>query len=146
MKIFLLIFAYVPFVYSYWFEEKLKNTSIASIASTTIDFVPIIGNAKAIYEILSGEDIFTKKKLSKAEKGLSLLGVVPFGNYLKTVKHLKNGKKFLKAAQRAQKVGKMKNAINFAKASARAMKKAEFIQKQIKNAAKIAKFIFGNNG
>ena len=40
----------------------------------------------------------------------------------------------------------MKNAINFAKASARAMKKAEFIQKQIKNAAKIAKFIFGNNG
>ena len=65
MKIFLLIFAYIPFVYSYWFEEKLKNASIASIASTTKDFFPIIGNAKTIYEILSGKDIFTKKNYQK---------------------------------------------------------------------------------
>ena len=95
MKIFLLIFAFVPFAYSYWFEEKLKNASIASIASKTIDFVPIIGNAKAIYEVFSGEDTFTKKKLSKTERSLSLLGAVPFGNYLKGGKYLKNGQKLL---------------------------------------------------
>ena len=85
MKIFLLIFAYVPFIYSYWFEDKLKNASIASLASTTIDFVPIIGNAKAIYEVWSGEDLLTKKNLSMTERGLYLIGTVPFGNYLKTV-------------------------------------------------------------
>ena len=145
MKIFLIFFLYVPFVYSFWFEEKLKNTSITSIASSAMDFVPIVGNAKAIYEAYYGEDLITKKNLSKTERALSLLGAVPLGNYLKTGKHLKNGQKFLKAAQRAQKAGKIKNAINFAKASARAMKKAEFVQKQIKNAAKIAKFIFRNN-
>ena len=145
MKKFLLIFLYVPFTYSFWYEEKLKNTSFVSIASSAIDFVPIVGNAKAIYEAYSGEDIITKKNLSKTERALSFLGAIPFGNYLKAGKHLKNSEKFLKAAQRAKKAGKMKNAINFAKASARAMKKAEFVQKQIKNAAKIAKFIYGNN-
>ena len=39
---------------------------------------------------------------------LSLLGAIPGGNLLKNSKHLKNGHKFIKAAQRAQKVGKMK--------------------------------------
>ena len=52
---------------------------------------------------------------------------------------MKNGQKFLKAAQRAQKVGKMKNAINFAKAGARAMTKANKLSNTVKNVFKASK-------
>ena len=52
---------------------------------------------------------------------------------------MKNGKKFLKAAERAQKLGKMKNALSFAKAAARAMKKAKAVENAIKNGLKILK-------
>ena len=63
---------------------------------------------------------------------------------------MKNGKKFLKAAERAQKLGKMKNALSFAKAAARAMKKANAVGNYIKNAQKFlklnkfTKFVFKN--
>ena len=83
--------------------------------------------------MLTGED------LSEAERALSLFGAIPGGNYLKNAKHLKNGQKFLKAAQRAQKVGKMKNAINFAKAGARAITKANKVSNTVKNVFKASK-------
>ena len=67
------------------------------------------------------------------------MGAIPGGNYLKNGKHLKNGQKFIKAAQRAQKVGKMKNAVNFAKAGARAMGKASKIENTVRNAFKVTK-------
>ena len=63
---------------------------------------------------------------------------------------MKNGKKFLKAAERAQKLGKMKNALSFAKAAARAMKKAKAVENAIKKRLKIlklnkfTKFLFKN--
>ncbi len=85
--------------------------------------------------MVTGED------LSLTERTLSLLGVIPGGNWLKNGKHLKNGQKFLKAAQRAQKVGKMKNAVNFAKAGARAMTKANKVQNIVKNVFKATKAI-----
>ena len=63
---------------------------------------------------------------------------------------MKNGKKFLKAAERAQKLGKMKNALSFAKAAGRAMKITKAVGNYIKNAQKIrklnkfTKFVFKN--
>ena len=55
---------------------------------------------------------------------------------------MKNGKKFLKAAERAQKLGKMKNALSFAKAAARAMKKANAVGNAIKKWAENPKIFF----
>ena len=132
MKTFLIFFI-IPVIFS---------LNIGGIASTVLDFVPGVGNVKSLGEAVLGKDIITGEKLSATERTLSLLGAIPGGNYLKNTKHLKNGKKFLKAAQRAQKVGKVKNAVSFAKASARAMAKAEKVPKMINNAFKAAKTFF----
>ena len=113
--------------------------SIGSLVSSALDFVPIVGNFKSISEAITGKDMITGEDLSEAERALSFFGAIPGGNYLKNAKHLKNGQKFLKAAQRAQKVGKMKNAINFAKAGARAMTKANKVSNTVKNVFKASK-------
>ena len=118
------------------------SISIKELTSTTLDFIPIIGNLKSVTEAYSGEDLITGEKLSVIERTLSLLGGIPGVNYFKSGKHLKNGKKFLKAAQRAQKLGKMKNFKNFSKASARAFSKVNKIQNFIKNTVKATKVVF----
>ena len=132
----LLIIFIIPLIFSI----SLKN-----FASSALDFVPVVSNVKGLYEACSGKDMITGEKLSNSDRALSLIGAIPFGNYLKNTKHLKNGEKFFKAAQRAQKAGKIKNAANFAKASARAMKKAESFQKTIKYGISFAKTILKQN-
>ena len=128
---FVLIFLlYLPSAFSF---------SLGNIVSSALDFVPIVGNFKSLSEAITGKDMITGEDLSEAERALSLFGAIPGGNYLKNAKHLKNGQKFLKAAQRAQKVGKMKNAINFAKAGARAMTKANKLSNTVKNVFKASK-------
>ena len=126
MKVLFLIM--IPLIFSF----SLKN-----IVSSALDFVPGVGNLKGLYESVSGKDAITGEDLSNSERALSLVSVLPFGKFLKSSKHLKNGQKFLKAAKRAQQAGKLKNAMSFAKAGARAMAKAEAVQKTIKNGAKI---------
>ena len=128
---FVLIFLlYLPSAFSF---------SLGNIVSSALDFVPVVGNFKSLTEAITGKDMITGEDLSEAERALSLFGAIPGGNYLKNAKHLKNGQKFLKAAQRAQKVGKMKNAINFAKAGARAMTKANKVSNTVKNVFKASK-------
>jgi hypothetical protein len=122
-----LFLAMIPLIFSF---------SLTNILSSALDFVPVIGNVKGLYESLSGKDMFTGEDLPNSERALSFVSILPFGNLFKSGKHFKNGQKFLKAAKRAQQAGKIKNAINFAKAGARAMGKAEAVQKTIKNGAK----------
>ena len=133
MNIVLVFLLYLPSVFSF---------SLGSLASSALDFVPIVGNLKSLSEAITGKDMLTGEELSEAERALSFFGAIPGGNYLKNAKHLKNGQKFLKAAQRAQKVGKMKNAINFAKAGARAMAKGNKVSNTVKNVFKAAKTFF----
>ena len=122
----------MPFVYS--FSEEV-------LISSALDFVPVIGNIKSFGEALTGIDLITGEELSETERILSFLGAIPGLNLLKNSKHLKNGQKFLKAAQRAKNVGKVKNALKFAQAGARAMNKAEKVQKIAKNVFKASKTI-----
>ena len=133
MKVALLFLFCMPYIFSF---------SIGGIASSALDFVPVVGNVKSLGELFIGKDLITGEELSYFERGMSLLGVIPGGNYLKNSKHLKNGQKFLKAAKRAQKVGKVKNALKFSKASARAMAKANKVQKIVSNSFKAAKAYF----
>ena len=132
MRAILIFFIIIPLV----FEFSLKN-----LASSALDFVPIVGNVKGLYEAISGKDMISGEELSDSDRALSLVGAIPFGNYLKNAKHLKNGQKFVKAAQRAQKAGKVKNALSFWKAGARAMKKANFVQNTVKFFSKVTKGI-----
>ena len=129
--VFVLVFLlYLPSAFTF---------SLESLVSSALDFVPIVGNLKSLSEAIIGKDMITGEDLSEAERALSLFGAIPGGNYLKNGKHLKNGQKFLKEAQRAQKVGKMKNAINFAKAGARAITKANKVSNTVKNVFKASK-------
>ena len=59
---------------------------------------------------------------------------------------MKNAKSFFKASKRAKDAGKLKNFVNFAKAGARAVKKAETVQKIVKGATKITNGILKQIG
>ena len=112
MKILLYILSTLPFIFSK-LEENLKSAK--DFASAALDCVPVVGNIKGLGEAITGKDIITGEKLSKTERVISLLGAIPGGNYLKNSKHLKNGKKFIKASQRAIKAGKKKTLLNLRK-------------------------------
>ena len=137
--------AFIFILFTFVFPS-FYSLSLGGLVSSAIDFVPVVGNFKSAYEAISGKDMITGEELSDVERSLSLLGAIPGGNYLKNGKHLKNGQKFLKAAQRAQKIGKVKNAINFAKASGRAMNKAYKAQNYIRNTIKVANAILKQKG
>ena len=125
------IFILFSFAFSSYY-----SFSLGGLVSSALDFVPGVSSVKGAYETYTGEDPITGEKLSNAERSLSFVSIIPFGNFLKSGKYLKNGQKFFKAAERAQKVGKMKNAINFGKAGGRAMAKANKAQKIFKNVIK----------
>ena len=130
----LLFFAfYFPLVFSF---------SKGNIVSSALDFVPGVGNVKSLGEAITGKDMVTGEELSATERAFSIFGAIPGINFLKNGKHLKNGQKFLKAAQRAQKAGKMKNAAKFAKAGARAMAKANKIPNAVGKIFKATKAFF----
>ena len=126
-------FMFILFTFAF---SSYYSFSLGGLTSFALDFVPGVNSLKGAYEVFTGEDPITGEKLSYTERSLSLVGIIPFGNFLKSGKHFKNGQKFLKAAERAQKVGKVKNAINFTKAGGRAMTKANKAQKVFKNVIK----------
>ena len=137
LNLILLFFIYLP---------SIIPLQMMNLVSSALDFIPGVGNVKSLGEAISGKDLVTGEKLSKTERTLSLLGAIPGGNWLKNGKHLKNGQKFLKAAQRATKAGKLKNAIKFGKASARAMAKANKVQNIVRNLFKAGKAFFRQKG
>ena len=126
-------FIFILFTFAF---SSYYSFSLGGIASTALDFIPGVSSVKGAYEVFTGEDAITGEKLSYTERSLSLVGIIPFGNFLKSGKYLKNGQKFFKAAERAQKVGKMKNSMNFAKAGGRAMTKANKAQNVFKSVIK----------
>ena len=88
------------------------------------------------------------ENLTLSERALSIVGAIPFGNYFKLGKPLKNAQQFQKASQRAKQAGILKNAVNYGKAAVRQMAKSEIPQKVIKGVAKGVKNvlkIFSNN-
>ena len=122
--------------------SSIYSFSIGGAFSSVLDFVPGVGNIKSAAEAITGKDAITGEKLSWVERAFSALGAIPGGNWLKNAKHLKNGQKFIKAAQRAQKAGKIKNAVKFANAGRRAMAKANKVQNAVINGFKAAKAFF----
>ena len=79
---FLLVFLlYLTLVFSF---------SLGSLASSALDFIPVVGNLKSLSEALTGKDIITGEELSETERALFFVGVIPGGNYLKNAKRLKN--------------------------------------------------------
>ena len=118
MRTTLLILLLLPITFSFSFSFK-------EITSFGLDHIPFVGYFKRTKEAYDRKNLIKTKISSIFKGGLSLLGEIPGINYFTNSKDLKNGKKFSKAAQRAEKAGKKKNADSFRKASARAMAKAE---------------------
>ena len=54
--------------------NSVLSISINELTSTTLDFIPIIGNLKSVTEAYLGEDLITGEKLSVIERTLSLFG------------------------------------------------------------------------
>ena len=122
------------------FSKGLNKYGIDNeLVSAVLDFVPYVSNIKGLEEAIMGYDVITGKDLTDAERILSLISAIPSGKLLTNKKHLKNAKKFMKAAQRAKKAGKIKNFINFTKAAIRANKKANKVGKLVKNGLKVVK-------
>ena len=136
-RILFLAISILFFSYSLAEDSNLED----EIISAALDFIPLIGNVKGLEEAITGIDMVTGKNLTNTERFLSLISAIPLGNYMKSGKHLKNGHTFIKAAERAKKAGKLKNFINFSKAASRAMKKANAVEKAVKNGIKIAKVV-----
>ena len=133
--VFFLFLSYILFSHSLAEDFDLEE----EIVSVALDFIPIVGNAKGLQEAITGKDLITGKNLTTTERVLALISAIPTCDYMKKGKHLKNGQKFLKAAERARKAGKLKNFISFSKAASRAMKKAKALEKIVKNGIKVAK-------
>ena len=79
-------------------DENLNNTILDSLsnykgdgASIALDFVPFVGNVKSIGEAIVVKDLVTGKNLTTSDRILSLIGGIPFANYLKGGKYYKNG-------------------------------------------------------
>ena len=69
MKVYLMLLFvfYLPSIFS---------LSIGGLASSVLDFVPGIGNAKSFGEALMGKDMVTGEVLSATERAFSILGAI----------------------------------------------------------------------
>ena len=142
LMFFIILITFSLFFFSSSKETDENHSTGKTIFSIVLDFIPIIGNFKCIGEAIIGKDVITGEELSKIERIISFIGVIPFGNYFKNGKHLKNGQKFMKAALRGKKLGKISNAVNFLKASNRAYKKANAFPKLLGGIVKTTKNVF----
>ena len=111
------------------------------VASIVLDFLPYIGNIKNLGEAVLGFDLVTGKNLTNFERILSLICSIPFAYFLKGGKNYEVGHSFLQASKRAFAGGKMRNFIQFGKASKRAFAKQNTKQKIAKAGILIAKIV-----
>lgn len=66
-------------------EAALGLTFLAAL-SLTLDFIPIIGDAKGLIEMATGRDLLTGEELEPWERALGLIGLVPGGDLFRLAK------------------------------------------------------------
>ncbi|MFJ6267120.1 pre-toxin TG domain-containing protein [Lysinibacillus xylanilyticus] len=57
----------------------VKSVSISQAISTAADFIPVVGNAKAVFETAFGFDPITGEKLSAVDRAISAAGILGGG-------------------------------------------------------------------
>ncbi len=88
-------------------EEQEQHASFGAEASSLVlDFVPLVGSAKSVAQVIAGEDIVTGNPVDRRwEAAGILIGLIPFGKlltkYVKSSKLFKVVKKEPTAIQRA---------------------------------------------
>lgn len=60
----------------------VKSVNINQAISTAADFIPVVGNAKAVFETSFGFDPFTREKSSAVNRGISAASILG-GGYAK---------------------------------------------------------------
>ena len=63
--------------------------SFGDLLSLGLDLIPIVGNVKSGYELLTGKDAVTGEELNEIDKGLCALDLVPFGKFGKVGKRIR---------------------------------------------------------
>ncbi|WP_427108151.1 pre-toxin TG domain-containing protein [Lysinibacillus xylanilyticus] len=87
--------------------NSFKEGGWKGVTSAVVDFIPVVGNAKALYESATGKDPITGRKLSKAERAISASS----GTWRTAVKGLKHGgKAVMKIATDGNKSNKVNRA------------------------------------
>ncbi|MGE7129343.1 pre-toxin TG domain-containing protein [Lysinibacillus xylanilyticus] len=97
----------------------VKSVSISQAISTVADFIPVVGNAKAVFETAFGFNPITGEKLSAMDRGISAAGILGGG--------------FAKAAGKGGKAtlnlfSKSKNATNATESAAKSSKNAASVK------------------
>ena len=84
--------------------------------SLGLDFCPVIGEAKAILELISGKDLVTQEDLDAFDRATCAISVLPAAGWMakmsKTSKASKNAKKFEKFFNLVNKANKANDAVD----------------------------------
>ena len=88
-------------VFSLSFSLPLENifwTVGKHLLSMSLDYAPVVGNAKCLYEAISGKDKITGEELSNWDRTFSFIGGIPF------VSSIKKGKDLIKSFKDGNKI------------------------------------------
>ena len=88
-------------VFSLSFSLPLENifwTVGKHLLSMSLDYAPVVGNAKCLYEAISGNDKITGEELSNWDRTFSFIGGIPF------VSSIKKGKDLIKSFKDGNKI------------------------------------------
>lgn len=84
--------------------------------SLGLDFCPVIGEAKAILELISGKDLITQEELNAFDRATCAISIIPAAGWLakmsKTSKAAKHAKKFEKFFTLVNKANKANDAVD----------------------------------
>ena len=79
---------------------------LPNVISTTLDAIPVVGNIKGGFELLSGKDLITQSKLDNFDKALTVSSLFLSGGAKVAGKLAKNSAKGAKIFRKAETVAK----------------------------------------
>ena len=109
-------------------NKKEEESSIfRRVLSSIVDLLPVIGNAKAGLDAITGIDLITKETLDPKERLMSALSIIPGMNYAS------KGKKISKSLTIYNKAGKQAKASKVEKNVQKAHKKKDVDDKNLES-------------
>ena len=98
-------------------KKEEESSTFRRVLSSIVDLLPVIGNAKAGLDAITGIDLITKETLDPKERLMSALSIIPGMNYAS------KGKKISKSLTIYNKAGKQAKASKVEKNVQKAHKK-----------------------
>jgi len=93
-------------------KKETDPSTKSQIASTVLDFCPVVSNVKSGIECITGKNYITGEKLSTLERVISGLSAIPGVNYLKAGKNVTKVSKIAKTVNKGNKMMKEEKIIS----------------------------------